>query len=212
MLGALYERALQGERCWIRWDDGDVAILPVRQWIGGGDEDSGFDRSAVEMCSGATIELGCGPGRLIDRLTARGLPAVGVDQSITAVMLAQRRGAAVVRGDVFGPLPGMQCWQTVLLVDGTVGLGGDPARILSRAADLLIPGGRCVTEFDPLITGIRVGRVRLECGEVIGPWFHWARAGLDSAHRLAEQTGMAITETRRLGPRAIVLLRKPSRT
>ena len=35
MLGNLYDRALDGERCWIRHDDGEVRNLPVRKWLGG---------------------------------------------------------------------------------------------------------------------------------------------------------------------------------
>ena len=30
MLGNLYDRALDGERCWVRHDDGEVRHLPVR--------------------------------------------------------------------------------------------------------------------------------------------------------------------------------------
>ena len=33
MLGHLYERALDGERCWIRLPDGGLRILPVHRWL-----------------------------------------------------------------------------------------------------------------------------------------------------------------------------------
>jgi hypothetical protein len=33
MLGALYDRALTGERCWIRHEDGRVHGLPVTQGL-----------------------------------------------------------------------------------------------------------------------------------------------------------------------------------
>ena len=64
---------------------------------------------------GPTIDLGCGPGRLVARLIERGVPALGVDQSATAVGLARRSGAPALRRDVFEPLPGTGRWQTVLL-------------------------------------------------------------------------------------------------
>ena len=108
MLGHLYDRALGGERCWVRHDDGEVRVLPAHRWLGdrglpNGSEpfDEVFDETVAQMCSGPTIELGCGPGRLVARLIRRGIPALGVDRSATAI-----------RGH----------WQTVLLVDGNVGL------------------------------------------------------------------------------------------
>jgi len=64
-----------------------------------------------------------------------------VDRSATAIWLAGRCGVPALLGDVFQPLPGMRCWQTVLLVDGKVGLGGDQRRILGRTAELLGHGG-----------------------------------------------------------------------
>ena len=106
MLGNLYDRALDGERCWIRHDDGELTNLPVRQWLGGRDADGQFDDAVVGLCSGPTIDLGCGPGRLVTELVRRGVPALGVDQSATAVGLARRSGAPVLRRDVFDTLPG----------------------------------------------------------------------------------------------------------
>lgn len=209
MLGQLYERALDGESCWIRDDRGEVSTLPVHQWLGGRGADEPFDTAVVAMCEGPTIELGCGPGRLIAALVRRGIPALGVDQSETAIRLARRRGAPVLRGDVFGSLPAKGTWQTVLLADGTVGLGGDPQRILITAAQLLGRGGRCLAEVDPAVTGVRVRRVRLECENTIGQWFPWAAVGVDSAAMLAEEAGLTLTGVHRIGERVVVALAAP---
>ncbi len=206
MLGYLYERALAGERCWVRHEDGRLRTLPVQAWLGGHTADHHFDRSLVGMCNGATIDLGCGPGRLVAELTRRGIPALGVDQSAAAVRLAQRNGAAVLHRDVFAPLPGSGRWQTVLLADGNVGLGGDPRRILHRAGDLLHLGGRCLAEVDPGTTGVRLSWVRLESSRTVGPWFRWASVGADSVERLARHVGMSVREVRHIGHRAIAIL------
>lgn len=226
MLGHLYDRALDGERCWIRHDDGEIRPLPAHRWLGrraaphepdgphepdtpdAPDEafDEVFDEAVAQMCSGPTIELGCGPGRLVARLVQRGVPALGIDQSMTAVRLACRGGAPVLLGDVFDPLPGMGCWQTVLLVDGNVGLGGDPLRILGRAAELLGRGGRCVAEFDARAIGICARWVRLESAGDVGPWFRWASVGVDSAAALAAQVGLTLTSVRLIGGRVIANL------
>jgi SAM-dependent methyltransferase len=213
MLGHLYDRALGGERCWIRHDDGQVQPLPAHRWLGArnGDAsvhavDDAFDDAVTRMCAGPTIELGCGPGRLVARLIRRGVPALGIDRSATAIRLAGRGGAPALLGDVFAPLPGTGRWQTVLLVDGNVGLGGDPRRILERAAELLGRGGRCVAEFDAGVMGIRPRWVRLESTRDVGPWFRWASVGADSAATLAAQVGLNLTGLGLVSGRAVAIM------
>ena len=88
MFGQLYDRALGGERCWVRHDDGRVGRLPVGSWLGGRSADTVFDEAIVALCEGPTIDLGCGPGRLVAHLIERGVPALGVDVSATAIDLA----------------------------------------------------------------------------------------------------------------------------
>jgi hypothetical protein len=75
------------------------------------------------MCGAPTIELGCGPARLVAPPIQRGIPALGIDRSATAIRLAGRGGAPALLGDMFdpspasgrSPQPGMGHWQTVLL-------------------------------------------------------------------------------------------------
>jgi SAM-dependent methyltransferase len=203
MLGHLYDRALDGERCWIRHDDGGIRPLPAHRWLGERHEDAPFDEAVTQMCAAPTIELGCGPARLVARLIRRGIPALGIDRSAAAIRLAGRVGAPALLGDVFEPLPGMGHWQTVLLVDGNIGLGGDPLRILGRAAELLCRGGRCVAEFDTEAIGVRARWVRLESSREVGPWFRWASVGVDSAAVLAGQVGLTVTGVRLVGGRVI---------
>jgi SAM-dependent methyltransferase len=193
-------------------------VLPAHRWLGarcltnGGFIDAldeVFDEAVTQMCTGPTIELGCGPGRLVARLFERGIPALGIDRSATAIRLAGRGGAPALLGDVFEPLPGIGRWQTVLLVDGNVGLGGDPRRILGRAAELLRRGGRCVAEFDADDIGICTRWVRLESACDVGPWFRWASVGVDSAATLAAQVGLTLSGVRLIGGRVIASLTAP---
>ena len=206
MFGQLYDRALGGERCWVRHDDGRVGRLPVGSWLGGRSADTVFDEAIVALCEGPTIDLGCGPGRLVAHLIERGVPALGVDVSATAIDLARRSGAPALRRDVFDPLPGTGRWQTVLLADGNVGLGGDPERILRRAGELLRRGGRCIAEFDSATTGINVSWVRLESQETIGPWFRWASVGIDCVPALAARVGLAVADVHPIGQRVVASL------
>jgi hypothetical protein len=143
---------------------------------------------------------------LVTELVRRGVPALGVDQSETAVRIARRNGAPVLRRDVFEPLPGTGRWQTVLLADGNVGLGGDPLRVLRRSAELLKRGGHCVVEFESVVTGIRTGWVRLESSRTIGPWFRWASVGIDCAAELADEAGLTLTGIHPIGERVVASL------
>ena len=205
-MGQLYDQALTGERCWLRHDDGRRHRLPVHSWLGGQGADTVFDAAVVALCDGPTIDLGCGPGRLVAHLIQRGIPALGIDQSATAVRLARRSGAPALVRDVFEPLPGTGRWQTVLLADGNVGLAGDPRRILHRATELLRAGGRCVAEFDPDTVGVRTSWVRLESAHTIGPWFKWATVGVDCAAALADDVGLVLAGFHPIGERVVATL------
>jgi hypothetical protein len=120
-----------------RHHDGGLRILPVHRWLGARGAGDAFDDVVVAMCSGPKIELGCSPECLVVHLIQRGVPVLSFDRSVTAIRLAGRCGAPALLGDLFQPSPasgrcpkpGMGCWQTVLLVDGNVGLGGDPRPI-----------------------------------------------------------------------------------
>ena len=71
------------------------------------------------------------------RTDPAGQPALGIDISAEAVRQARRRGAPAMCRDVFEPVPGAGRWRTVLLADGNIGIGGDPAASCAAAVELL---------------------------------------------------------------------------
>ena len=91
------------------------------------------DELIVSRCSGPVIDVGCGPGRFVEALAARGLPVLGIDVSGASVGQTRARGASALRRNVFEPVPGEGRWQTLLLADGNVGIGGDPFALLPGA-------------------------------------------------------------------------------
>jgi len=209
MFGRLYDQALGGEPCWIRHADGTLAQLPVWEWISGPRCAADIDDALIELCQGPTIDLGCGPGRLVHRLIHSGIPALGVDVSPAAIQMARKMGAPVLRRDVFGPLPGVGRWQTVLLADGNVGIGGDPWRTLRRAAELLCRGGSCIAEFNAGTTGVDVRWVRLESKSSVGPWFRWASVGADCAAEVSAEVGLTMRSVASFGERMLATLSLP---
>ena len=91
------------------------------------------DASLIDRCSGPTLDVGSGPWRLTVALAERGVPALGIDVAPHAVRIARSAGSLTLLRDVFGRVPGTGRWRTVLLADGSIGIGGDPAALLERS-------------------------------------------------------------------------------
>jgi len=152
------------------------------------------DDTMLARCTGPTLDLGCGPGRLTVALTSAGQAALGVDLSAEAVRQARRRGANAVLRCVFDPLPGEGRWQHVLLADGNVGIGGDPERLLARCRCLLRPGGDVLVEVDPPGVSSWERLVRLCDGESFSEPFAWAAVGADRITALAARVELRLTD------------------
>ncbi|MFJ6832518.1 class I SAM-dependent methyltransferase [Streptomyces sp. NPDC091209] len=127
----------------LRRTDGWLLPLEVERWCARADA---VDLQLLAYCEGAVLDVGCGPGRLVAELAARGRPALGIDVSEAAVARTVRLGGQALHRSVFEPLPGEGRWGTALLVDGNIGIGGDPAALLRRTAELLAPGGLLIAE------------------------------------------------------------------
>jgi SAM-dependent methyltransferase len=192
VIGELYEHALAG---WIRpvveRADGSRMPLPVDGWL----HESPADQSILSRCQGPTLDIGSGPGRLTVALAERGIPTLGIDIAPYAVDLARSSGALVMLRDVFDRIPGTGRWMTVLLADGNIGIGGDPAALLRRAAELLAPEGRALVELAPPGTPLRREHVRLCHAELTSPWFPWAFVGTDDIDDVARDAGLGEVET-----------------
>ncbi|HEY3811476.1 MAG TPA: hypothetical protein VGL49_08575, partial [Acidimicrobiales bacterium] len=109
-----------------------------------------------------------------------------------AVRSARRRGAPAVQVSVFADVPAAGEWATVLLLDGNIGIGGDPVLLLTRIHALLTPGGTALVELDP--PGVKAGRfhAHVEHGGGVGPRFLWARVGPDQIGEVAIRSGFSI--------------------
>lgn len=148
----------------------------------------------LDQAAAPVLDIGCGPGRLLVSLAERGLAALGVDVSSSAVALARQKGACVLRRDVFDRLPGEGMWATALLFDGTVGIGGNPVRLLGRCAGLLAPSGQLIAETGPPGTGWRELTAWVEHdGRQRGDTFRWATVGMDAVLDAADDTGFTVT-------------------
>jgi SAM-dependent methyltransferase len=188
----LYAMAFGECPIYVRAEDGVRRALPLERWLG---PLAPADVAALDRARGPVLDVGCGPGRHVLALARRGELAVGVDLTSAAVRHARARGARVVWGSVFAPLPGAGRWRTALLLDGNIGIGGRPVELLTRLRELLRPDGRVVCELDPPGSPTRSELVALEDDEgVRSAWFPWARVSADGIERVARRVRMDVHE------------------
>jgi SAM-dependent methyltransferase len=153
------------------------------------------DAGLLARCSGPTLDIGCGPGRLASALTRIGCPALGIDVSAEAVRQARLRGAAALRRDVFRPLPGHGRWRHLLLADGNIGIGGDPGLLLARCRELLDPAGRLHAEVAAPGTASWAGVATLRGADGPTAAFRWATVSTEDVAALAAGTGLRVLTT-----------------
>ncbi|MEU1046867.1 class I SAM-dependent methyltransferase [Streptomyces sp. NPDC005897] len=190
----------------LRRADGWLLPLEVERWCARADA---VDLEVLDRCEGAVLDVGCGPGRLVAELAARGRTVLGIDVSEAAVTRTVRLGGPSLRRSVFEPLPGEGRWETVLLMDGNVGIGGDPRALLARVAALLAPGGLLIAETAPADVDERtqVQLVDVTDAHAAGDPFPWARIGTRALLRRAGAAGWRTAGQWTSGGRRFVALR-----
>ena len=181
-------------------------FVDVGRFLGRADR---VDRAVLRRTAGAVLDVGCGPGRMVAEARRVGRPALGIDVSARAVALAAERGLPVVQTSVFGAVPHEGGWDTVLLLDGNVGIGGDPPRLLARCAGLLAPGGILVVETHPDPEREHVWAAVLVDGSgVESSPFPWAELGAHPLRRHVSQLQWPECTTVRRRGRRFLLLRR----
>lgn len=203
-----YAAALRAGRgpLFLRRADGWLLPLEVERWCARADA---VDLEVLDRCEGAVLDVGCGPGRLVAELAARGRTVLGIDVSEAAVDRTVRLGGQSLRRSVFEPLPGEGRWDTVLLMDGNVGIGGDPRALLARVAGLLVPGGLLIAETARADVDERahVQVVDVTDADAPGSPFPWARIGTPALLHDAGTAGWWTAAQWTSGERRFVALR-----
>lgn len=206
---ALYDEALGGVAVDVYQAHGPQLVRQGRLAVGDWQAMAPADEIFLSRCEGPVLDIGCGPGRLVESLAARGTAALGIDISSLAVTQTAARGGQVLRRAVEHRLPAEGRWGTVLLADGNIGIGGDPDVLLARCHDLLMAGGVALVEADSgdetdhrfLLT------LRGAGGRVSSP-MPWARLGSRPIAQLASRLGFVVVEDWRVDGRVFIALRK----
>ena len=113
----------------------------------------------------------------------------------------------MLEGSVFDAVPNQGTWQTVLLVDGNIGIGGDVHSLLHRCAELVAPEGEIVVELhaDRDMNSVYSGQLVGTDGGV-SESFPWAQIGLDPMVDHAAELGLDLGQAWELGGRTFCRL------
>jgi len=185
-------------------DSGGTLTLDVARYC---DPPDAADELLLRRCTGPTLDIGCGPGRLAAELAHRGVPSLGVDVAPVAILLARCAGATALRRSVFDRIPGEGRWAHALLIDGNIGIGGNPGTLLDRVRGLLEPTGELVVET---ADGPVDERYELRAGRDGAP-MPWARVGPAALKALAAARGYIAVDSWEINGRHFVALAAPAR-
>jgi SAM-dependent methyltransferase len=205
-----YARALQAGSAMLtlRPDSGhhrgEPVRFDVRSWCG---EASPMERSLLESLQGPVLDVGCGPGRLLAAARPLGLAALGIDTSAEAVRRARGRGARACEQSIFAPVPQSGHWQSVILLDGNIGIGGSVTALLRRCRQLVAPSGTLLVEVeaDEEVDTAYSAVLDDERGNRSEP-FRWARTGTAGLASRARAGGWTVTAVQRLQGRVFCRL------
>lgn len=186
--------------------DGGSAVsgLEVSRWSADADD---IDLTLLGSVTGPLLDVGCGPGRMVRAALRLGIVALGIDVSPAAVEVARRDGLPVLERSVFDALPREGAWQTVLLVDGNIGIGGDVDALLARCAELIGADGEIVVEVHADADRDRRFTARVvDADGLASAEFPWAEVGLRSVAASALGLGLAVRQSWELGGRGFCRL------
>lgn len=192
----------------LRPDNGHHQAAPVdfdvRRWC---EEASLLERSLLRSLQGPVLDVGCGPGRLLAAAQRIGLAALGIDTSAEAVVRARGRGARALEQSVFAPVPHSGLWQSVILLDGNIGIGGNITSLLRRCSQLIAPYGTVLAEVeaDEDLDVVYSAVLEDQNGNQSEP-FLWARTGSAGLVSRAQRSGWTVTAIQRVQGRVFCRL------
>ncbi len=192
----------------LRPESGHVPAQPlkfdVRKWC---EEATTSERSLLQSLRGPVLDIGCGPGRLLAAARTFGMGALGIDTSTEAVRQARGRGARALEQSIFAPVPHSGHWQSLVLLDGNIGIGGNIAALLGRCREIIAPSGTLLVEVecDDQMDTVYSAVLEDEHGNR-SEAFAWARTGAAALASRAQSGGWTVTAIQRLQGRVFCSL------
>lgn len=195
-------------------DDGSlrVADLQAQDFFAPPDAWPPWERQAVTAAQGSVLDLGAGAGRHSLHLQDIGHAVTAVDASPGAVAVCSAQGIRDARLADLKELRTDERWDTIVLMGGNLGIGGDwePSRHLLRRLAAVTTTGGCLigdsvdpTSDDPddlayearnRAAGLHRGhvRLRLRYGDLVTPWWNQLNVVPEEVERLVDGTGWTL--------------------
>jgi hypothetical protein len=136
---------------------------------------------------------------------------LGIDVTSSAVRLARSRGATVIEASIFDPVPRAGIWATGLLLDGNIGIGGDPVALLIRVASVLRPRARILVELGSPGASGGPELARVEHDTFTGPWFGWTIVEAAGIEAIRARAGLKLESLWSAGDRWFARIGTPGR-
>ncbi len=182
---------LVAPRAGVKLSNGSVRELEVDRWLNDADA---VDLRILGRVCGPVLDVGCGPGRHVEALTQREIQVLGMDLTPDFVAVAQRSQRPVILHSVFDPVPGGAQWNWVLMLDGSIGIGGDPAALLRRVGCLLAPGGQVLIETEPPEQRSERLTMVIQSETSRDSWFDWATVSASDVARVARAAHFVLAD------------------
>ncbi len=190
----------------------DADVLPVATLFRTFDEMPPIERTAIELSTGHTLDVGAGAGCHTLELQARDINATAIDISTLAVETMLKRGVEDARAVDFFEMPAEERFNTILMLMNGTGIAGtlnNLQKIFERLDQLLADNGQLLIDssdlryifededgtFDPTEFDHYYGEVdyRMVYGKVRSEKFDWLYADFDSLKQCAERMGYEAT-------------------
>ena len=114
--------------------------------------------------------------------------------ALRAVVLVAYHPALIFQS-IFDAVPDTGQWRCGLLLDGSIGIGGNPESLLRRVSGVLSKRGRLLVETVHPREASEDLHVRVETAVSSGPWFRWSVVSHLDVTALAATSGFLVNDT-----------------
>ena len=172
-----------------------------------------LEATLLERAMGRCLDIGCGAGRILRYLDTKGQAVIGIDIDPLLIQLCRELGCRTAHVGSWETLEQFGRFETFLLLNRTIGIGGDLAgakRLLAHCAANAPRGGRLIFDSYEITnpTGLLERKLRYKYRGQYSESFPWVQFSSQIAGRILPETGWQIESLTREEDRYGVVARR----